>query len=289
MIAGLLVVIIAPLSFGYVQYYQIALEKGRVTGVVYIDQVYEHGRHVTGPAKRFQHYNADGNIAVYMNVSLASADKLETDVDMTFIYFIVPDQLPLLQRDFNINYQKVVEFRILSAIKDAAVTFQTDQFFNDRALIEAAFLEAAQSVGNSSYVIVPYFFLNAVRVPAVVSGKQLETAIQDQINQQQLYQNTAAEIRQHTLTLVNQLINNATIIVSTSLAEAASIVSQAASNATRIVEVARAQALHTLSSQLNVTDALTMQQLDYVISMLQTTSSGDLNLHVGYDTKLLTA
>ena len=285
----LLTVILVPLSFSYVGYTDLGLVKGRTTGKVKVDRVYTTGRYRLGPASTFQKYRSDANIVQQNNVSIVSQDKLETDIDVTFIYFINPAHLGDLQREFNLRYQTVVESRAISALKNAAVSFTTLQYFQNRSEVHDALLAAIQDdLEANLYVTVPFLFLAGLRIPQAVADKQLQTAIQEQVNLQQLYDNQAALTRKDTDQLVNAINNNATVTVLSAAQQANSLVAQATANATRTVETARTAALKRMFTRLNVSDAAnatTKQRLDYVLTLLQS----DVQLHLGYDTLLRTS
>lgn len=282
----LLLVIILPLSFSYLEYNELGLRKGRVTGSVDTSRVYDGGRHVLGPSYVFQKYPASVHTVQVSNVSVVSSDRLETDLDITIMYFLDPARLGQLQKEFNLRYETIVRARALSAIKNTAVQFTTEQFFLNRTMVVKALHDAVRAdLETNLYVKVPYVYLAALRIPQVVAGKQLQTAIQNQINMQQLYDNQATLVRKDTATMVNGLLNQASVIVQQATANAAADILQASANATRTVEAARTAALGRLFRRLNVTDQTQMEQLDYAYTLLHT----DITLHVGYSTLLKSA
>jgi hypothetical protein len=52
--------------------------------------------------------------------SLSLQDRLEVQLGVSFLYFLIPDQLPALQRDYNLAYQPSVESNAISAVKNTA-------------------------------------------------------------------------------------------------------------------------------------------------------------------------
>lgn len=277
---SLLVLIIVPLSFSYLEYDEIGLVKGRVNGKVSIDKVYLGGRHLLGPSYVFQKYPASAHIISQKGVSVVSSDKLETDIDLTIVYFIDPNQLGSLQQEFNRRYETVVQSRALSAVKNAAVQFSTLQFFQNRKRVRDTLHEAVRvELETNLFVKVPFLFMGALSIPSVVSTKQLQTAVQNQVNIQQLYDNQASLVRKDTNTQANALQNNATIIVQQALAQASSMMLQANATAFQTVETARSVALGNLYSCINVTDASTMTALDHEFTLLHS----NLQLRLGYD------
>lgn len=277
----LLTCILVPLSFGYLSYDEMGLLKGRINGKVDTSTVYVQGRHVIGPAYTFQKYPSSAQTIYQPSVSLVSSDKLETDIAITIIYFIDPKQLGQLQQEFNLRYATVVQSRALSAIKNAGVQFTTQQFFQNRSLVTDTLHAAIKAdLETNLYVKVPFFYIGLLNIPPLVSQKQSQTAIQNQINAQQQYENQASLVRKDTTTLANALLNNGTIIQQQATAEAASQISQASSSAYQTVETARSQSLQNLFTTLCVTNSTHMSQIDYAFTLLHSNPQ----LHVGYDT-----
>lgn len=281
-IGVLLMVILVPLSFGYIDYYEMGLRKGRVNSKVSVFPVYSYGRYLVGPSYVFQKYPSIVQTIYQPNVSCVSTDKLETDIEITIGYQINPVYLGELQVEFNTRYNTVVQSRAISALKNAAAQFTTEQFFTNRSYVSETLHKAIRKdLETNLYVRVPYFYMGLLSVPALVAKKQSQTAVQNQINLQQVYENQAALIRKDTTTLANSLENNATVISETGKTEANSIVSQAKSQAFQYVELIRSQALADMFKTLCIKDAQTMSKLDYILTLIQ---SPNVNLHVGYDT-----
>lgn len=57
----LLTIILVPLSFSYVEYYEYGLAKRKSTGSVRTDRVYPRGRYSLGPDMTFLKYQADSH------------------------------------------------------------------------------------------------------------------------------------------------------------------------------------------------------------------------------------
>ena len=99
-------------------------------------------------------------------MSCVSTDKLETDIEITIGYAINPTYLGELQVEFNTRYQTVVQSRAISALKNAASQFTTEQFFTNRTQVSDALHAAIRNdLEKNLYVRVPYFYMGLLRVP----------------------------------------------------------------------------------------------------------------------------
>ncbi len=85
------------------------------------DTIYGPGGryYLRSPDKVFQTYQADGHIFTSNQLSVVASDKLEVLIFTELIYFIKPDRLGDLQREFNLRYQTVVENNAVSSAKAA--------------------------------------------------------------------------------------------------------------------------------------------------------------------------
>ena len=284
----LIMIIIFPLSFSTLEYHEYGLQKGRTTGQINSDAgVYgPGGRYMTGPTNVFQTYRAASHVIEKKNISVVSADKLETNLDIVAVYFIRKDDLPKLQKDFNLVYETVVQSRMLSAIKNAAVNFTTTQYFQSFQDVQEAFLESIKrAVEASVYVDVPTFYITGLRIPDLVSKKQLQSSIQTQINAKQLYDNQAADIRKKTETEVNDITNNATLTRQLATARASAKINIATSQATSSVERSRILALRHMFASLKISKGKEKKEIDYLMGLLD---NSDVKLRVNYQPTLTT-
>jgi hypothetical protein len=88
-----LAVILVPLSFSYVNYYEYGLAKTKATGRVDTSKVYSRGRYALGVTKGFLKYQADAHHENFDELSVFSAGEsnssiglaFKVDVDFTFL------------------------------------------------------------------------------------------------------------------------------------------------------------------------------------------------------------
>ena len=74
----LLMVILLPLSFSYVEYHQYGLKQRKSTGTVDVTKVYDSGRYAIGPDYKFLTYQADAHVLDLGELSVFSASAATT-------------------------------------------------------------------------------------------------------------------------------------------------------------------------------------------------------------------
>lgn len=127
LIGLLLTVILVPLTFSYVEYYEYGLVQRKTTGSVYTDVVYARGRYNLGPDYKFLKYQADAHVENLNEVSVFSAGQtnssigLEFKIDVFFTFLLKQDEVGLLHEDFALSYRDNVVSRTKEAIKNAAI------------------------------------------------------------------------------------------------------------------------------------------------------------------------
>ncbi len=72
----LLILILVPLSFSYVDYYDYGLVQRKSTGSVNTDEVYSNGRYWLGPDRRFVKYQADAHVGSFNELGVFSGEEL---------------------------------------------------------------------------------------------------------------------------------------------------------------------------------------------------------------------
>ncbi|XP_078702129.1 uncharacterized protein LOC144928043 isoform X1 [Branchiostoma floridae x Branchiostoma belcheri] len=143
-IIALLVVILIPLSFSDLQYYQYGFLKRKSTGTVSLDWVYSSGRHFVGPDYEFKVFKADAHFEELTDIAIFSFDKLEIQVTCRFQYFLRKDDMPLLHETYDRFYHPVIRTSAIDAIKGTAPQFNTRQYIGERKLVEDTLRDAVK-------------------------------------------------------------------------------------------------------------------------------------------------
>ncbi|EJK75855.1 hypothetical protein THAOC_02407 [Thalassiosira oceanica] len=208
-VAVLLVLILVPLSFSYIDYYDYGGAKTlsasrKTTGAVDVDNVYTSGRYMLGPDKKFVKYQADAHVESFENFGVFSATLsnesigLEFWVDVDFTFFLVEEEIGLLHKQLARNYRNVILSRAREGIKNAAaqdVTFT--EFFQNRSEVELLFRKAVQDrwdVAPSLHCELDQFHLGRIRIPQSVARKQIERE-QTQVEVNKINLSTNKELR----------------------------------------------------------------------------------------------
>uniref|UniRef100_A0A7S2WAX2 Band 7 domain-containing protein n=1 Tax=Eucampia antarctica TaxID=49252 RepID=A0A7S2WAX2_9STRA len=244
--------ILLPLSFSYIDYYDYGLEQRKSTGKVNTDRVYNVGRYWLGPDKKFLKYPADQQILFLDEVSVFS-DGGKDSVGLTFLvdiyltYAINEQEVGELHRELAKSYRSVIESRTNDAIKNSAITITFSDYFENRKTVEAQFREAVQARWNSNpqlHVTLDQFHIGRIRIPKTVATKQLEALVQNERTAKEQYLQDARLEREKTAVQVNtinlqtdQLLRNtkaqAALIVANANAKSEEIKLSALNNGTR--------------------------------------------------------
>ncbi|EIE19401.1 hypothetical protein COCSUDRAFT_44735 [Coccomyxa subellipsoidea C-169] len=263
LISGVLITVLLVFSFSYVDFYE----------------VFSTGRYLNGPDKLFRKFNTDANYVEYPQLNIFTSDKLDTYIDIYYIYFIKPQEIGALKLEFDQNYDPRIKDVGQSALKNRATMFPTEAYFQNRTLIEEQLYDALQTALIPYHVTVPQLFLGHVIIPDTVAQKQLSSAKQFEV-----YDSQAQLTRRTTDQMVNAINNNATIVLQNASSLASMTVKVAQASALVTVSAAKNIGLRMLYDALNVTRGDQKARLDYVQSLLNNPAT---TLHVGYDTRFL--
>ncbi len=71
----LLILILVPMSFVGLEYYEMGFRRSKSTGSVNVDHVYEFGKHFIGPDGDFKVFPASALFETYTGITVFSADR----------------------------------------------------------------------------------------------------------------------------------------------------------------------------------------------------------------------
>lgn len=215
LVGVLLLVILLPLSFSYVDYYDYGLVQRKSTGSVDITEVYSNGRYALGPDKRFIKYQADAHLESFEGLGVFSAAQsnvsigLAFQVDVDFTFFLIKEEIGQVHKEQASNYRGVILSRAEEAIKNIAakqVTFT--EFFQERKKVEALFRSAIEERWTSPpnlHCRMDQFHLGRIRIPQSVATKQLEARVQNERNDREEFFQQAQIERELTTVEVNKI------------------------------------------------------------------------------------
>lgn len=283
----ILLVIILPLSFSYIDYYDYGLRQRKSTGSVDTDKVYSSGRYFIGPDHRFLKYPADQHILHLEDLAVFS-DGGEESVGLTFYididltYAIKEKEVGELHKELARNYQSVIQSRTNEAIKNSAITITFSDYFEKRKFVEAHFRSAVQSSWNTEpqlHVTLDQFHIGRIRIPESVANKQLEALVQNERTAKEQYLQGARVEREETAVQVNTINLQADQLLRTTRATATQYVADATATANKIKLSALNNGTQSLLNAIGIENQSESIAYTYIRNLLRRDS---LDLSVSY-------
>ncbi len=284
----LLIVILIPVSLGYVEYYEYGLDQSKITRAVNTEKVYGPGRYFIGPANSFIKYQRDAHFEELVGLgvfSLGAEDSigLEFAVDVGFTYFLIEDEIGDLHRELAQNYRTQILSRATEAIKnEAAASVSFDQYFQDRKEVERKFrgaIERSWSLPPSLHCTLDQFHLGRIGIPSSVAVKQLEAQIQIERNGRESFSQQAEIEREQTAVEVNSINLETTLLLRTAYAEANLLRSKARSEAERIKAAAHINGTQYLLEAAGINTEQDISAFSYIRTLK---GRNQLNMAVSY-------
>jgi len=207
-------VLLLPLSFSYIDYYDYGLKQRKSTGKVDTNEVYSGGRYFLGPDKKFLKYPADQHILQLKSLAVFSDGGNDSTIGLTFLididltYAIQKSKVGQLHRELAGSYQSVVQSRTNEAIKNSAITITFSDYFEKRRVVEAqlrAAVQASWNVEPQLHVTLDQFHIGRIRIPESVATKQLESLVQNERTAKERYLQDARLEREETAVQVNTI------------------------------------------------------------------------------------
>ena len=115
-----LLVVLLPLSYAYLDYYEMGFLMSRVGGSVDTSEVYFGGRHYVGVPNTFKTYRADAHLVQLKEIKVYNKEKLEISLSCTLQYFLREEDLKVLHEKYGDSYRPVLETAIMAALKNEA-------------------------------------------------------------------------------------------------------------------------------------------------------------------------
>lgn len=244
--AFLLLVILLPLSFSYLNYWEYGLLQHKITGNVNIDRIYPQGRYFVGPTNKFLTYQADAHMLKLDDLEVFSDGGTDSvglsffiDVDLT--YFLKQEEVGQLHQDLAKTYQTVVLSRTNDAIKNSATTVKLKEYFQNRKEIEEKFKVAIQKRWNDKptlHMTLDQFHLGRIQIPDAVAEKQLTAKIQIETNKKEEFLQKARIEREITSVQVNTIALEKVKLLKEARAEASLVTANAIAEAEKIKSAA---------------------------------------------------
>eukprot|EP00568_Trieres_chinensis_P003646 CAMPEP_0183306692 /NCGR_PEP_ID=MMETSP0160_2-20130417/13528_1 /TAXON_ID=2839 ORGANISM="Odontella Sinensis, Strain Grunow 1884" /NCGR_SAMPLE_ID=MMETSP0160_2 /ASSEMBLY_ACC=CAM_ASM_000250 /LENGTH=315 /DNA_ID=CAMNT_0025470133 /DNA_START=15 /DNA_END=962 /DNA_ORIENTATION=+ len=284
----LLTVILVPLSFSYVEYYEYGLAQRKTTGAVDTSKVYARGRYLLGPDYKFLKYQADAHhehldaLSVFSGGTSNASIGLSFKLDVDFIYFLIQDEVGELHRDLATSYDDIIMSRAREAIKNEAIYVTFEEYFQDRQIVENRFKEAVQNRWDAKprlHCTLDQFYLSRIQIPESVARKQLESRVQNEKNDREAYFQQAQVEREMTAVEVNSIHLEKERVLRTAEAEANLERAKAKAEAQKITDEAQIKGTKMLFEGTNITSQEHMTSFTYIRNLI---SHKNLELDVSY-------
>eukprot|EP00591_Stephanopyxis_turris_P004344 CAMPEP_0195519372 /NCGR_PEP_ID=MMETSP0794_2-20130614/14609_1 /TAXON_ID=515487 /ORGANISM="Stephanopyxis turris, Strain CCMP 815" /LENGTH=315 /DNA_ID=CAMNT_0040648511 /DNA_START=24 /DNA_END=971 /DNA_ORIENTATION=+ len=265
-------VIILPLSFAYIDYYEYGLRQRKTTSQVSTDVVYSQGRYFVGPDIGFLKYQADAHPLHFDNIGVFSDGGSESiglsfQIDLDLTYFLKKDQVGQLYRDLAKGYENVVISRTNDAIKNSAITVTFKDYFEDRKRVESQFREAVIKRWDEDpplHCLLDQFHLGRIRIPDSVARKQLESLVQVERNDKESFLQQARIEREMTEVHVNSIRLQKEKILQNTRAEAKLLTANANVKADQIKTDASINGISALLDAVNITSQEHFTAFNYI-------------------------
>eukprot|EP01006_Ploeotia_vitrea_P056886 TRINITY_DN68134_c4_g9_i1.p1 TRINITY_DN68134_c4_g9~~TRINITY_DN68134_c4_g9_i1.p1 ORF type:complete len:310 (+),score=16.06 TRINITY_DN68134_c4_g9_i1:82-1011(+) len=256
----LLMVILIPISFHYVERNRWAFKKNSITNDVDTSKVYSNGRYFWGIGRTsvtfpstFQHVEFTGK----RGLSVFTEAGLELLIDMSFQYRLQPDTLAQLFQTYGLTYASQIENIARAALRNEAPRFDIDQYITDRSTVVKALHLGLQVALAEIWVDVPEskFQLRRVVLPEQVRDKFLNTFVQKEINKEKGQKQRADLIRKETEKMEQVIRGNITIITNRADATATRMVEEERATSAARLDIAKARVVKDAMDTLEITDS----------------------------------
>jgi len=272
-VGALLFIVVLPLSFQYVEYYEYGLKQRKTTGSVDTSKVYGRGRYFLGPDARLIKYKADAHMVSLKDLVVFSSGTSEESigltfsVDIDFTYLLIKEEVGLLHRELAGTYEITVKSKATEAIRNEAIKVPFEDYFQNRRSVEQKFRTAVLNRWQekpSLHVYLDQFFLGHVRIAEVVAKKQLEHRIQNEKNIMESFVQQARIERELTDVEINTINLEKDFLTRTAKAEANLTRAKANLNADRILAKANRNGTLTLFEAAGITSQDHRMSFSYI-------------------------
>jgi hypothetical protein len=284
----LLTVILVPLAFSYLEYYEYGLVRDKTSGTVESGQVYTRGRYMLGVTKGFLTYQADAHHERLEDLTVfSSGDNTETvglvfTIDVDFTFFLKQEEISDLHKDLASSYRSVIVSRATDAIKNEAIYIPFNDYFQERRLVEKRFRDAVQKrweTQPSVHCTLDQFHMGGISIPESVANKQLESRVQSESNDKEAFLQRAQIEREQTAVEANSIMLESDNVLRTANAEASLLTSRANSTAKQMITEAQFNGTKTLLQAAGIRDEDDMTSLMYIRTLANRAS---LDMEVSY-------
>lgn len=298
----LLLIILLPMSFSYLDFFEYGFARRRTTGTVDTSTVYEGGRHFIGPDFEFKEFYASAQYVYFGHIPIFTTDNLEVSISVELQYFLIKEDLKLLHDTFDIRYQSIIVGNAKDALKNSVTKFDTDEFISNRTVIQKdLFLGVRERLSGicclpgcltvqqcpsckdweictkdckprnectkedkGLFVEVRYLQLSDIEIPSQVNERRLLTLIRELEEEKEKSIKEEMIIRKQTELEVNKYKNQAKEAIANATAMSKLLMDQAEVDYSRIIENVHNTGLKNMYDGLQLTDNKHKSSLNYM-------------------------
>lgn len=269
----LLAIILIPMSFSKIEYYEAGLRQQKSSGRLSYDKVYDAGNYMIGPDFEFKKFPInlqlfDQRVAVWSKSGGDDAGAT-INLDISFQYRIRSADIPQLYQKVAMSYEPLVVTYALDAIKNTAPLYGVDQYLTQRSIIEANFkLNVTNALATDMYVDVVDLQLRRIILSPDYESTKLNAALQVEQNQKEFYVQNKTIIEEETALEVLQIDNQAVQVANAAVADANQIKDTAVYQAKQLVEERRSAGLKYMLTEIGLTSDEHKASLDYITTLI---------------------
>lgn len=269
----LLLIILLPMSYSTLEYYQMGFAHRRTTGTVDRSHVYSAGKYMLGPDYGFTVFPASvqnvdiTDVAAWTESDVSTNAGTSVEMDLSYQYQLIPEELPQLFDKRNTVFRPFIENLAMAAIKDTATNFSADAFLMNRMEIEKEMKRRIGMALTAAHATVKGFMMRRVTFPATFSNRKLDAATQQLKNSAENYRKQSEVTRTETTKQVKIKSNEAVKVSEQALAESELIKEKAKVSAVDLEQTTRNAGLKTVRDALGLVLQKEFVSLDYLINI----------------------
>ena len=257
-IAVLLILILVPLHFSYIDRQKMGFKKNTVSNEVDTSRVYYSGTHAWGVGKKPVQFPTIWQFVAFRGSKALTffTDAGEISVEVSFYYRMDPAKLSKLYLDFGLAYHNRIVSIAQAELRNAATNSTTRQYQEERGAVATTLYNAlAVTLPAVAQVVVDrnFFFLEHIFLPQSVLTKRTQVFENTQLQITQDYNRTATQTRLSTRANETTILNQADIIRQNATVTANRLREAARADAFRVVQRESGTQLASMITQLGIT------------------------------------
>lgn len=256
-IGALLIMILVPLSFSYVEIDEWAFKKSKVNNKVDTTKVYGNGRYFFGLGKKVVAFERRFQLVSFTDnstLSVFTLNGLALGLECTFQYRLDPTRLATLYEKYGTVYKANIISIATAALKNAAPKYTVDDYVTRWSEVADTLASELSVTLNAVGVEMPKekFQIREIHMPDSIQAIYLATAIRLQENQRKEYAQRYQQIIKETELQVTAITAQSTSVSIQAAGTAERIVAEAEAEALRMEQEANGQALAAIISAVGL-------------------------------------